>query len=154
MAPPACASCGHSAAPQDRFCGRCGSALPIPCARCQRVNAHGLTYCTGCGDPLDGSASDTHEERRRVSVLFIDAVGSTALAEGTDPEAVRRLQTAFYATVRKVVRRYGGVVEKYIGDAAMVLFGAPIATETDPVRCVRAGLDLQQALARPGELTA
>src|SRR4029078_5938534 len=77
-----------------------------------------------------------------------------ALAEGTDPEAVRRLQTAFYATVRKVVRRYGGVVEKYIRDAAMGLFGAPVATETDPVRCVRAGLDLQQALARPGELTA
>src|SRR5262245_34969910 len=132
MATRACASCGHPAAPQDRFCGQCGSALPG-------------------GSAVRGGP---REERRRVSVLFIDAVGSTAMAEGIDPEAVRRLQMAFFATVRRVVHRYGGVVEKYIGDAAMVLFGAPVATETDPVRCVRAGLDLQRALSRPGELTA
>jgi class 3 adenylate cyclase len=87
------------------------------------------------------------EERRRVSVLFVDAVGSTPFAETADPETVRAHQTGFFETVRRVVRQYGGVVEKYIGDAAMVLFGAPVATESDAVRAVRAGLDVQRALA-------
>src|SRR5262245_10940649 len=104
MATRPCPTCGHPAAREDRFCSRCGHAL----------------------DLTDAAAA---EERRRVSVLFVDAVGSTAAAEGADPERVRRMQTAFFATVRRVIRRYGGVVEKYIGDAAMVLFGAPVATE-------------------------
>jgi class 3 adenylate cyclase len=82
-------------------------------------------------------------------VLFVDAIGSTPFAEHADPETVRAHQTDFFGTVRRVVRQYGGVVEKYIGDAAMVLFGAPVATEADAVRAVRAGLDLQRALDRP-----
>jgi class 3 adenylate cyclase len=86
-------------------------------------------------------------------VLFVDAIGSTPFAEQADPETVRAHQTEFFATVRQVVRQYGGVVEKYIGDAAMVLFGAPVATEADAVRAVRAGLDLQRALALPTEAT-
>jgi class 3 adenylate cyclase/tetratricopeptide (TPR) repeat protein len=86
-----------------------------------------------------------------VCVLFIDAVGSTPFSERADPETVRGLQSDFFASVRRVVRQYGGVVEKYIGDAAMVLFGAPVSTETDAVRCVRAGLDLQRLLARDGD---
>ncbi len=86
-----------------------------------------------------------------MSVLFVDAIGSTPFAEQADPETVRNHQTDFFATVRRVVHQYGGVVEKYIGDAVMVLFGAPVATEADAVRAVRAGLDLQRALAHPDE---
>jgi class 3 adenylate cyclase/tetratricopeptide (TPR) repeat protein len=123
-----------------------------------------LAYCTGCGQALRtggvGAAGDdslqssgpepslARAERRRVSVLFVDAVGSTPFAEHADPETVRALQTEFFATVRRVVHQYGGVVEKYIGDAGMVLFGAPVATESDAVRAVRAGLDIQRALTR------
>jgi class 3 adenylate cyclase/tetratricopeptide (TPR) repeat protein len=81
-------------------------------------------------------------------VLFIDAIDSTPFAERADPETVRAHQSDFFGTVRRIVRQYGGVVEKYIGDAVLVLFGAPVATETDAARCVRAGLDLQRALAR------
>jgi class 3 adenylate cyclase len=88
------------------------------------------------------------EERRRVSVLFVDAVSWTPFSERSDPEAVRVRQSGFFAVVRRVVHQYGGVVEKYVGDAVMVLFGAPVSTETDAVRCVRAGLDIQRALAR------
>ncbi|HEX6869973.1 MAG TPA: adenylate/guanylate cyclase domain-containing protein, partial [Micromonosporaceae bacterium] len=108
-----------------------------------------LAFCTGCGRNLRAATvTQAREERRRVSVLFADAVGSTPFAERADPETIRAQQTQFFNTVRDIVRHYGGVVEKYIGDAAMVLFGAPVATETDAVRCVRAGLDLQRALAR------
>ncbi len=158
--PAPCPSCGRPAGPDDRFCGRCGAALPAACPRCGRTVAADLAYCTGCGhalrverpaaagnvadEPGDGRA---REERRRVSVLFVDAVGSTPFAERADPETVRSVQTDFFATVRRVVRQYGGVVEKYIGDAVMVLFGAPVATGSDAVRAVRAGLDIQRALA-------
>ena len=80
-------------------------------------------------------------------MLFVDLIDFTPYAEREDPELVRRLQTSFYATARRVVGQYGGVVEKYIGDAVMALFGAPVATETDALRCVRAGLELQRALS-------
>src|SRR5690606_39763319 len=82
------------------------------------------------------------EDRRRVSVLFIDLINFTPYVERSDPEVVRAMQTAFFSTARRVIGQYGGVVEKYIGDAVMALFGAPVATETDALRCVRAGLEL------------
>jgi predicted ATPase/class 3 adenylate cyclase len=88
------------------------------------------------------------EDRRRISVLFIDLIDFTPYVERADPELVRGLQTGFFSAARRVVGQYGGVVEKYIGDAVMALFGAPVATETDPLRCVRAGLELQRVLAR------
>lgn len=88
------------------------------------------------------------EDRRRVSVLFVDLIDFTPYVEQSDPELVRATQTGFFSAARRVVGQYGGVVEKYIGDAVMALFGAPVATETDPLRCVRAGLELQRVLAR------
>ena len=83
-----------------------------------------------------------------MSVLFIDVIDFTPYVERADPELVRAMQTAFFATTHRVIQRYGGVVEKYIGDAVMALFGAPVATETDALRCVRAGLELQRVLTQ------
>ena len=94
------------------------------------------------------------EDRRRVCVLFLDEVDSTAYAERADPEQVRQVQNEYFATARRVIRQYGGVVEKYIGDAVMAVFGAPVATENDPLRCVRAGLELQRILPRQVRATA
>jgi predicted ATPase/class 3 adenylate cyclase len=96
---------------------------------------------------LAGGHAD-HEDRRRVSVLFVDLIDFTPYVERADPELVRSMQTGFFSAARRVVGQYGGVVEKYIGDAVMALFGAPVATETDALRCVRAGLELQRVLAR------
>ncbi len=85
-----------------------------------------------------------------MSILFVDAIGSTPFAEQADPETVRARQSDFFAIVRAVMGQYGGVVEKYIGDAVLVLFGAPVASPTDAVRCVRAGLDVQRSLSDDG----
>jgi predicted ATPase/class 3 adenylate cyclase len=90
----------------------------------------------------------SQEDRRRVSVLFVDLIDFTPYVERVDPELVRNMQTAFFSAARRVISQYGGVVEKYIGDAVMALFGAPVATETDALRCVHAGLELQRVLTR------
>lgn len=107
-----------------------------------------MAFCTGCGAPRGEDLTGvTTEDRRQVSVLFIDLIEFTPYTEKVDPELVRGMQTTFYATARRVVHQHGGVVEKYIGDAVMALFGAPVATETDALRCVRAGLELQRVLS-------
>jgi class 3 adenylate cyclase/tetratricopeptide (TPR) repeat protein len=111
--------------------------------------AAAAAFCTGCGAALaDDAELSASEDRRRISVLFVDLIDFTPYVERTDPEHVRNLQTTFFAAARRVIMQYGGVVEKYIGDAVMALFGAPISTETDAVRCVRAGLELQRVLDR------
>ena len=149
-----CERCSRPAATEDRFCGGCGAALSANCARCGHTLAIGVAFCTACGAPRDSANAAQPplvaptEDRRRISVLFVDLVGFTPYVEHADPEMVRDLQTGFFATARQVISQYGGVVEKYIGDAVMALFGAPVATETDAVRCVLAGLKLQGALAQ------
>jgi class 3 adenylate cyclase/predicted ATPase len=89
-------------------------------------------------------------ERRVCSLLFCDVVGFTPLSEARDPEAVRELLSAYFAVARTVVGRYGGVVEKFIGDAVMAVWGTPVATEEDAERAVRAALDLVTAVAELG----
>ncbi|HEX6499278.1 MAG TPA: adenylate/guanylate cyclase domain-containing protein [Micromonosporaceae bacterium] len=149
-----CANCGRTAGPDDRYCGGCGTSLRFICVRCGRTNAADSAFCTGCGRPRAEPAPVSREDRRRVSILFIDVVGFTRYAENADPERVRALQNDYFTAVRSVVHQYGGVVEKYIGDAVMALFGAPIATENDALRCVRAGLELQRTLPRRDRIQA
>ncbi|WP_434744056.1 ATP-binding protein [Micromonospora sp. SH-82] len=143
-----CGHCSQPAGPHDRFCGGCGRAVVVPCASCGHPNGTEANFCTNCGQPLREQAPVVQEDRRHVSVLFIDIVDFTTYAERADPEQARALQQTYFATVRRLVHQYGGVVEKYIGDAVMALFGAPVATDNDALRCVRAGLELQRNLGR------
>ena len=87
------------------------------------------------------------------SVLFCDVVGFTPLSESRDPEAVRELLSRYFEVARTVIGRYGGVVEKFIGDAVMAVWGTPVASEGDAERAVRAALDLVAALAQLGAET-
>ncbi len=123
------------------------------CPSCAALVDAGLPFCTSCGSRLgDLSATGgpdepvTDVQRREVSVLFADLVGFTALAERLDPEDLRAVQSAYFAAVKGIAEQYGGIVEKYIGDAVMVVFGAPTAHENDPYRAVRTGLELQRTL--------
>ncbi|GII21483.1 adenylate/guanylate cyclase domain-containing protein [Planosporangium mesophilum] len=144
-----CLHCHTPADPNYRFCGRCGAPLHVRCAACLALMAPGLEFCTVCGHPSSPAppTSDTgREERRTVTVLFLDLVGFTRMAEGLDPEDLRQLQMSYFSTASAVIRRYGGILEKYIGDAVVAVFGVPVQTEHDAVRAVRAGLDLQRAL--------
>ncbi len=123
--------------------------MHLRCSGCGEVLATGLGYCTSCGQPVGApqpGADVGRQERRTVSLLFIDLVGFTGLAEQLDPEDVRRLQVDYFATASAVIHRYGGLIEKYIGDAVMAVFGVPVETEHDASRAVLAGLSLQREL--------
>jgi class 3 adenylate cyclase/tetratricopeptide (TPR) repeat protein len=112
------------------------------CSNCGRENAADASFCSGCGASLDVPAVP-REERKVVSVLFCDLVGSTARAERADPEDVRAFLSSYHERVRSELERFGGTVEKFIGDAVMALFGAPTAHEDDPERAVRAALAIR-----------
>ncbi|MDQ3669723.1 MAG: zinc-ribbon domain-containing protein, partial [Actinomycetota bacterium] len=109
------------------------------CPSCGRENADDARFCSQCATPLEAQAP-AREERKVVTCLFCDLVGFTARAESMDPEDVRRLLQPYHARVRGELERFGGTVEKFIGDAVMAVFGAPVAHEDDPERAVRAAL--------------
>jgi predicted ATPase/class 3 adenylate cyclase len=111
------------------------------CPRCGEKNPDRARFCLACGAALEPVPA--REERKVVSVLFADLVEWTVRAQGLDPEDVRELQDGYWRRLRTDLERYGGTVEKYIGDAVVALFGAPRAHEDDAERAVRAALAIR-----------
>jgi class 3 adenylate cyclase/tetratricopeptide (TPR) repeat protein len=120
------------------------------CATCGRDNPDGFRFCGHCGAELEPSTS-RREERKVLTVLYADVVGSTARADGVDPEDVRAVLAPYHARVRAELERFGGTVEKFIGDAVVALFGAPVVHEDDAERAVRAALAVHDAIAEMNE---
>src|SRR5438094_6946061 len=162
-----CSNCGAENEADARFCNECGTAMSSACPSCGTANRPGAKFCRGCGTTLGASPISTAvrpgtaigestpvgpavAERRLVSVLFADLVGFTPFAEERDAEAVRDTLSRYFAVASDIVVRYGGVVEKFIGDAVMAVWGAPTAHEDDAERAVRAGLELRQAVRALG----
>src|SRR5450631_579677 len=113
------------------------------CASCGRENPPVANFCLHCGAGMIDIASGPREERKVVTVLFADLVGFTSRSEQLDPEDVRAFLSPYYARLRTELEHFGGTVEKFIGDAVMALFGAPVAHEDDPERAVRAALAIR-----------
>jgi class 3 adenylate cyclase/tetratricopeptide (TPR) repeat protein len=126
----------------------------LACPSCGQENPDGFKFCGACGSSLTALVEEaaSEEERKVVTALFTDIVGSTASAEQLDPEDVRARLAPYYARVRKELESFGGTVEKFIGDAVVALFGAPVAHEDDPERAVRAALAVNDAVAELNEL--
>jgi class 3 adenylate cyclase/predicted ATPase len=161
-----CPSCGSENVATAKFCVECGASLALTCPSCGAPHAAGQRFCAECGTPLSAAAAGTAQtaataaapspaatprqapaaERRLVSVLFADLVGFTTLSESRDAEEVRELLSAYFDTCRSVIERYGGTVEKFIGDAVMAVWGTPAAQEDDAERGVRAALELVVAV--------
>ena len=154
-----CAHCGTQAETGQRFCGQCGRALSSPCPQCGHENPGDHRFCGGCGASLGAIAPVATAsgpavpaiERRVVSVLFVDLVGFTSFSEGRDPEDVRGMITDYFDLARNVVERFGGTVDKYIGDAVMAWWGATTTNEDDAERAVRASLELVESVTSMGE---
>jgi adenylate cyclase len=138
----------------------------MKCGRCQFDVSVGFAFCPGCGLKLAGrsgahAVAAAATDRRSATVLFADLSGFTAISERLDPEDVRRLQTDLFAALRGVIDRFDGYPEKFVGDAVVAVFGAPVAHEDDPQRALRAALEMheragraQRALARPARRSA
>jgi class 3 adenylate cyclase len=124
--------------------------MPV-CQRCGEDNPARARFCLACGAALAASPAPRREERKVISVLFCDLVGFTSRAERLDIEDVRGVLAPYYARLRAELERFGGTVEKFIGDAVMALFGAPAAHEDDPERAVRAALSIREAIAEFNE---
>ena len=110
------------------------------CPVCAHENPEGQKFCGECGTPLGTPARPVAEERKIVTALFCDLVGFTATSESADPEDVDEMLANYFSIARKQIEAHGGVVEKFIGDAVVGVFGVPAAHEDDPERAVRAGL--------------
>ena len=147
-----CPSCNEPAPAEARFCMSCGAALdgakaPPPVAAAAAREAAPKAP----SGPWPGAATGLPEERRQVTILFADLSGYTAVAERMDPEAVKSLVDRSLKRLGQEVGRYGGTVDKYIGDNVMAVFGAPVAHEDDAERAVRAGLGMQEAMGEINE---
>jgi len=116
------------------------------CPSCGQENPPIAKFCLACAQPLPERSHGLAEERKVVTVLFADLVGFTARAERLDPEDVRAILTPYFARIRSELETFGGTVEKFIGDAVMAIFGAPVAHGDDPERAVRAALAMCAAV--------
>ena len=155
-----CSNCGGQNDTDALFCNQCGVSLQPACPSCGAVNKPGSRFCSHCGSPPAAHVALTSAtqaaavpiaERRLVTVLFADIVGFTPFAEERDAEDVRDTLTRYFDMCSEIVGRYGGTVEKFIGDAVMAVWGAPTAHEDDAERAVRAGLELVSAVVTLGE---
>jgi class 3 adenylate cyclase len=121
------------------------------CPACGRENPGGFQFCGFCGGALFGRDGAGASERKVVTVLFCDLVGFTASSEHSDPEAVQARLTPYHRRVRERVESFGGTMEKFIGDAVMAVFGAPVVHEDDPERAIRSALAILQAIRELNE---
>ncbi len=154
-----CTNCGSDNKPTRRFCRNCGRPLTLACPGCGASNDPTDKFCGECGRSLGeveaGPSTDSTarpfrdpHERRFVAVLFADLVGSTQFSEARDPEVVRAFLTTYFDRAQEIISRFGGTVEKFIGDAVMAVWGATVTREDDAERAIRAGLELVDSVAR------
>src|SRR2546425_2208963 len=151
-----CSKCGTDNAAGSRFCTQCATPLGQPCPKCAHENISAAKFCVQCAAPLDvtepirvdAEPRDTGltGERRHVTVLFCDLVGSTEIAARLDPEEWGDIAARYQRTAAEAVTRFGGHVAKYLGDGLVVYFGYPQAHDDDPERAVRAGLAIVDAV--------
>ena len=147
-----CPSCGQTVGTMARFCVHCGVKLPLSCPRCGRPAETGQNFCGQCGHRLAPEGPKTMEdgpddgERKLITVLFADVVGYTAMSERLDPEDVAHIMAGAFEIMTEEVRRYGGTVHNYLGDAIFAVFGAPAAIELHAVKACLAALSIQRAM--------
>jgi ABC-type oligopeptide transport system substrate-binding subunit/class 3 adenylate cyclase len=169
-----CMNCGHENDDNAKFCEKCGSALSRRCSKCNTPLKPGASFCTECGTPVSlqpsssggeerlaalqqaapsdlkekirSSSAQVKGERKPVTILFTDIIGSVSLAEKLDPEEWKEIVSGTHQRVSQAVYHYEGTIAQLLGDGVLAFFGAPITHEDDPIRAVHAALDIQEAM--------
>jgi predicted ATPase/class 3 adenylate cyclase/ribosomal protein L40E len=157
-----CAKCNSDIPVDALFCMKCGARVEIGCAACGTINPSDANFCRKCGASL-GAAAPTHSltepsndlagERRHLTVLFCDLVGSTEIASRLDPEEWRDVVANYHRAAAQAIERFGGSVAQYLGDGVMAYFGYPEAHDNDAERAARAGLAILHAVSKLNEQT-
>jgi class 3 adenylate cyclase len=159
-----CQNCGIENAAGSRFCNRCGAPLNQRCLKCGSENAPEAVFCSQCGTAIDAAgrmraaeprggpaeprSSSLTGERRHLTVLFCDLVGSTEIAARLDPEEWREVVADYHRAAAQAIERFGGYVAQYQGDGVMAYFGYPEAHDNDAERAARAGLAILDAISK------
>ncbi len=157
-----CSKCGSDNREGAKFCKECASPLSTKCAACRALNQPGAKFCDECGAALVDAAQATVAEatpiavsaageRRHLTVLFCDLVGSTEIAAQLDPEEWREMVAGYHRVAAEAITRFGGYVAKYLGDGVMDFFGYPEAHDNDAERAARAGLAILDAIGKLDE---
>jgi len=164
-----CPKCQFENREEAKFCNECGSKLEPLCPSCGKSNSSGSKFCDECGqdlrthpDPTSLRKRESHQEdakpqieedqtclpiegeRKHVTVLFSDMSGYTAMSEKLDPEEVKEITSRVFGEIAQVIAKYEGFIEKFIGDAVMAIFGATKAYEDNPIRAIKAGMEIHQ----------
>ena len=143
-----CPNCRTENREGAKFCSECGENLEITCPQCGKVTGLASKFCDECGSRLGKTAKaekarpEPESARKNVTVLFSDLCGYTALSEKLDPEEVKEITSWLFGRISEIIGKYEGVIEKFIGDAVVALFGAQTTHEDDPVRAIRAAREI------------
>jgi class 3 adenylate cyclase len=153
-----CPSCKANVPEGSRYCDACGAPAPIVCPACDASNRVGAKFCANCGHSLEAvtltapaASAISHglpAERRQLTVMFVDLVGSNALSSEFDPEEIGELLRAYRNAVAGEIRRFEGYIAKFMGDGVLAYFGWPRAHEDEAERAIRAGLGVHDAVGR------
>ena len=161
-----CPECQHENPDGSRFCNHCGTKLDVTCAACDHINPPGSRFCNACGQNLAAAVSSSQPEapattetdrsglepsipeaeRRQLTVMFCDLVGSTHLSGQLDPEELRDVIRAYQAVCNDLIQRFDGYVAQHLGDGLLIYFGYPAAHEDDAQRAVRTALGIIDAM--------
>jgi class 3 adenylate cyclase len=154
-----CSSCGFENPGARKFCSECGTVLPRGCPKCGADNATTAKFCGECGAPLSAPVGapppetpsarprDSGGERRHLTVMFCDLVGSAEISARLDPEEWREIEADYLRAAAEAIARFGGFVAKYLGDGVLAYFGWPEAHDNDAERAARAGLAILEGVA-------
>src|SRR5262245_39860475 len=161
-----CPGCSVEVPEGRKFCGKCGTALPRACPRCGQAVPPEDSFCSECGAsvvaggitpapsstqrPASTTATGPAAERRQLTIMFRDMVGSSALSTRLDPEEQSEVIAAFHACCANEIKALGGMVAQYLGDGVLAYFGYPTAHENDAERAILAGLAILKAVATIG----
>ncbi len=151
-----CPKCEFDNSDDTKFCNKCGLKLVFLCPDCGKVNPPDSHYCNDCGcklDEIDQTKTikiSSESERKHVTVLFSDLSGYTAMTEKLDPENVKIIMRRVFEKVSKIITKYDGFIERYIGDSVMAIFGIPTAHEDDSRRAIEAAAEIHKSVESIG----